>query len=161
MEKKTLIFLFIILILVIAGFFRFWQLEALPPGIWPDEAAYANDAVESLKTGNFKVFYPDNHGREGLFMWILAFSFSVFGVSILSFKIIPALIGLLTVLGQYLLSSELFRSFKFEEKKVQTISLLSAFFLAISFWHINFSRIGFRAILPRQRQLYLPEHLLR
>mgnify|MGYP001567824333 CR=1 FL=1 len=147
MEKKTLIFLFIILILVIAGFFRFWQLEALPPGIWPDEAAYANDAVESLKTGNFKVFYPDNHGREGLFMWSLAFSFSVFGVSILSFKIIPALIGLLTVLGQYLLSSEIFRSFKFEEKKVQIISLLSAFFLAISFWHINFSRIGFRAIL--------------
>jgi len=29
----------------------------------------------------------------------------------------------------------------------EKIGLLSAFFLATSFWHINFSRIGFRAIM--------------
>ncbi|MEK7519338.1 MAG: glycosyltransferase family 39 protein [Patescibacteria group bacterium] len=144
-NKKYLLLLFFIL--AIAAFLRFWQLGSIPPGLWPDETAYANDALESLETGSFKIFYPDNHGREGLFMWILAFSFSLFGVSILSFKIIPATIGVLTVLGQYLLCLEIFRFLNLEEKKVKLIALLSSFFIAISFWHINFSRIGFRAIL--------------
>ncbi|TSC75707.1 MAG: hypothetical protein G01um101430_201 [Parcubacteria group bacterium Gr01-1014_30] len=137
MPKKTLIFLLIIL--AIAAFFRLWRLDSLPPGLWPDETAYVNDAIETLETGDFKVFYPENHGREGLFMWLLAGFFSLFGISVLSFKIVPALIGILTVLGIYLLAKELFRN--------EAISLLASFFLAISFWHVNFSRIGFRAIL--------------
>ena len=37
-------------------------------------------------------------------------------------------------------------SFSAKTPKGEIIALLSAFFLATSFWHINFSRIGFRAI---------------
>lgn len=144
-NKNYLLILF--LILLIATFLRFWRLSSIPPGLWPDEAAYANDALETLKDKSFMVFYPDNHGREGLFMWILAFSFAMFGISVLSFKIIPATIGVLTILGQYLLCLEIARILKFEEQKAKIIGLLSSFFLAISFWHINFNRIGFRANL--------------
>jgi hypothetical protein len=42
-------------------------------------------------------------------------------------------------LGLYFLTRELFGK--------ETIALLASFFLATSFWHINFSRIGFRAIM--------------
>jgi 4-amino-4-deoxy-L-arabinose transferase-like glycosyltransferase len=49
-----------------------------------------------------------------------------------------AVAGVLTVLGVYLLVAELFSS--------GALGLLSAFLVATSFWHINFSRIGFRAI---------------
>lgn len=146
LEKRKYLIVFF-LIFLIAAFLRFWKLTSLPPGIWPDEAAYAKDGLETLKTGSLRVFYPDNHGREGLFMWLLAFSFWLFGVSILSFKIVPATLGLFTILGQYLFCREIFLNLKFEKEKAEKIALLSAFFLSISFWHLNFSRIGFRAIL--------------
>jgi len=136
-KNKPLIFLLIII--AVAAFFRLWQLDSLPPSLWPDEAINANTALEISDSGKFQVFYPENHGREGLFFLLISFAFSIFGISIWSFKIVPALAGILTVLGQYLLALEVFGK--------KTIALLSAFFLAISFWHINFSRIGFRAIL--------------
>lgn len=142
-KNKGLIFLLIII--AIAAFFRLWQIDSIPPGLYPDEAIYANDALDSLKTGNFRVFYPENNGREGLFIWLLAFSFSTFGISIWSLKIVPATIGILTILGLYLLTKELF--INQGENTSRYIAFLSSFFLAISFWHVNFSRIGFRAIL--------------
>ena len=138
--KKTIIFLLIIL--VIACFFRLWHLESIPPGLYPDEAMNANDALQALKTKDFKVFYPENNGREGLYINLIAFSFAIFGVGIWSIKIVSAVIGILTVLGIYLLTKELFR----KHKDSEVIALLSSFFLATSFWHANFSRIGFRGI---------------
>lgn len=149
-NKKKKVLIYLLGILIIASFFRLWQLVEIPPGLYPDVAIYANDALDSLKIGNFRVFYPENNGREGLFIWLLALSFSIFGVSIWSIKITTALIGILTVLGLYLLTKELF-SFNNQIVKESNnqiiIALLSSFFLAISFWHTNFSRIGFRAIL--------------
>ena len=136
-SKKALMLLLIIL--AVAAFFRLWQLDSLPPSLWPDEAINANTAVNILDGKAFQVFYPENHGREGFFFLLVSFAFSVFGISVWSFKLVPALAGILTVLGQYFLALELFRK--------KAVALLSAFFLATSFWHINFSRIGFRAIL--------------
>ncbi|MDO8436418.1 MAG: glycosyltransferase family 39 protein [bacterium] len=142
-NKILIIFLFI---LFLASFFRLWQLDLTPPGLYPDIAINGNDALKSLETGNFKVFYSDNNGREGLFMWLIAISFSIFGISIWSIKIVAAVIGILTVLGLYLLTKELFNNQK-SMVSAQFIALLSSFFLAVSFWHVNFSRMGFRAIL--------------
>jgi 4-amino-4-deoxy-L-arabinose transferase-like glycosyltransferase len=160
MERKSLFLLLIIL--VIASFFRLWQLDSIPPGLYPDVAINGNEALETLKTGNFKLFYPENNGREGLMMWLIALSFSIFGVSIWSIKIVAATFGILTVLGLYLLTNELFSfnsptfqhsnpepepSVRYGASTPTIISLLASFFLATSFWHTNFSRIGFRAIL--------------
>ena len=140
MDKKILLLL--IVIFVIAAFFRLWQLSSIPPGLYPDVAINGNDVLASLKSGDFKVFYPDNNGREGLFMWLIALSFLIFGVSVWSIKITAATLGILTVLGTYLLTKELF-----SKNNPTIIALLSSFFLATSFWHTNFSRIGFRAIM--------------
>ena len=129
------------LILTIAFFFRFWKLDKIPPGFYPDEAINANEAFFSLKNKNFRVFYPENYGREGLFIWLIAFSFFIFKkISIFTVKIVPATIGFLTVIGLYLLTKEIFKESKY-------LSLFAAFFLATSFWHTNFSRIAFRGIL--------------
>jgi len=143
MGKKSLIFLLIIL--AIAGFFRLWQLDSIPPGLYPDEAINGNDALDTLQNKDFKLFYPENNGREGLFYWLLAFSFAIFGPSIWALKFVSALFGILTVLGVYFLTKELFG--KDNQNKASCLALLASFFLAISFWHVNFSRIGFRAIL--------------
>ena len=108
MDKTNKAIIFLLVILAIAAFFRLWQLDSVPPGLYPDVAINGNEAINSLKTGNFKVFYPENNGREGLMMWLVALSFSIFGVSIWSIKIVAAIIGILTVLGVYLLTKELF-----------------------------------------------------
>src|SRR3989344_6172539 len=106
MDKKILLLL--IVIFVISAFFRLWLLSSIPPGLYPDVAINGNDVLASLKSGDFKVFYPDNNGREGLFMWLIALSFLIFGVSVWSIKITAATLGILTVLGTYLLTKELF-----------------------------------------------------
>ena len=151
-------FYILFLILIIAAFLRLYnltpQVGGLPPGLYPDEAMDGNNALQALSKlpslDGFNVFYPENNGREGLMMWLIALSFSIFGVSIWSIKIVAAIIGILTVLGLYLLTNELFsfNNLTFQHSNTPTIiALLSSFFLATSFWHTNFSRIGFRAIL--------------
>ncbi|MBU1102706.1 hypothetical protein KJ853_03575 [Patescibacteria group bacterium] len=143
MSKKT--FIFLLIILCVAVFFRFWQLEQIPPGLYPDVAVNGNNALDALKTGNFKLFYPDNNGREGLFINLIAFSFWLFGASVWAIKVVPAIIGVLTILGLFFLARVLF-SF-LSRTKSDFIALASTFILSISFWHVNFSRLGFRAIL--------------
>jgi len=149
LRLPNLILFFLIFVLGISAFFRLWQLDLIPPGLYPDVAINGNDALESLRTDSFKVFYPDNFGREGLFMWLLALSLLVFGISIWSIKIVAAIFGILTILGLYLLIKELFKLVNSKQLTVNSefIALLSSFFLATSFWHTLFSRIGFRAIL--------------
>jgi 4-amino-4-deoxy-L-arabinose transferase-like glycosyltransferase len=122
-------------ILLIAAFLRVYKLDTVPPGLWPDEALNGTQAIEEP----FKIFYTENNGREGLIMALDAISFKVLGVSMFAFRLVPAIIGILTVWGVYLLGSELF--------KKKNVGLLAALFTATSFWHINFSRINFRAIM--------------
>ena len=128
----------------------------IPPGVYPDEAKNANDAIETLVTGEYKIFYPENNGREGLWMWLIALSFKYFGISVLSLKLVSALVGTLAIIGTYLLTKEVFRfahqyhiSGELGAARVaqETIALFSAGLMATSFWHINFSRIAFRAIM--------------
>jgi len=137
----------LLLIIALAIFFRFFQLDSIPKGLYHDEAINGNDAFFSLRSGNYRIFYPENNGREGLFIWLISLSFSIFGVSIWALKFIPAIIGTITVIGLYLLTKELFSLSANHKSQAINIALLSSFFLAISFWHINFSRIGFRAIM--------------
>jgi 4-amino-4-deoxy-L-arabinose transferase-like glycosyltransferase len=136
---KSKTFWLLVVILIIATFFRFYQIKTIPPGLYPDEAMNGNNALEALHTGQFKVFYPENNGREGLLINVQALFLKIFGANEPWVLRLPsAIFGVLTVLGLYLLAAELFS---------KNIGLLSAFLLAASFWHINFSRIGFRAIL--------------
>ena len=156
MSKSKSLWL-LILILIIAGGLRLYHLAELPPGLYPDEAMNGNNSLETLKDGSFplfegKVFYPENNGREGLFINIQALSLKFWeavspsGISSgeisegrpWALRFPSAIFGIFTVLGLYFLGKEFFS---------KRVGLLAAFFLATSFWHINFSRIGFRAIM--------------
>jgi len=141
-KNQKILNLFLLLIIIIFAFIvRFYNIENAPSGVYPDEAVNGIDALNAISTGEYRWFYTDNNGREGLMMNLIAFSFQIFGVSIFALKFPSMIFGTLTVLGTYLLTKELFRS--------QRAGLLAAFFVAFSFWAINFSRISFRAnMLP-------------
>lgn len=138
LKKQKREWLIFILIVIIAVFFRFYQIGSFPPGLYPDEAMNGNNALTALETSSFKVFYPENNGREGLFINLQAISIGLFGIHSWSLRVVSTIIGVLTVIGLYLLAKELFG---------WRIGALSSFLLAISFWHVSFSRIGFRAIM--------------
>ena len=131
-------FFLLVIIFIVASFLRFYQIAELPPGFYPDEAIYANNGVEAWETGHFKIFYPENFGREGLWPNIIGFFIVKFGHEPWIPRSIAAIFGTLMVLGIYFLTKELF---------FKKIALLASFLVAASFWHINFSRIGFRAIM--------------
>jgi len=170
----------LVIIIIIAAFLRLYNITEVPPGLYPDEAMNGNNALEALSTGNFKIFYPENNGREGLFINIqaifLKFLMPISGENPEPWmlRLPSALFGILTVIGVYFLAKELFdenhkfktlnpeqiqnsniqnptqfriSNLEFGISRSQKIALISSFLLATSFWHINFSRIGFRAIM--------------
>ncbi len=128
----------VILIIGLGAFLRFADLNQLPFGVYPDEAANGNDANQIIQHPVVKVFLENNGGREGLFIYLIALSFKLFGSSIASIHLVSALIGTLTLIFFYLLAKELLG---------RKLGIVGLFFFTISTWHLTFSHDGFRAIL--------------
>jgi len=128
-------------IFAIAILARTYHLSTLPPGVYPDEAVNGTDAIKANETGHYQWFYPNNYGREGLFINLIALGFKFFGVSVITLKMWSVLFGVLTIAGVMLLARELFGTYR--------AGLIAGFLYATSFWAINFNRISFRAnMLP-------------
>ena len=133
---------------LLAGWFRFAGLETLPPGLFLDEAVNGVNAMEAIEAGKWSVFYPENNGREGLFINLQAgalYCFRLeapapdeFFVQPWMLRIPSAVLGTLTVVGTFFLAWVIGAG--------RLASAAAAFFAATSFWHINFSRIGLRTI---------------
>ncbi len=137
MKRTEVVVLIIIMAIAIA--MRLYGLSWTPPGLYPDEAMNGNNALEANRTGDYKLFYPDNNGREGLFINLQALSIRWFGNTARALRQVSALVGILTVLGTYLLARRMFDDWR--------LAAMAAFLIAVGFWHVNFSRIGFRAIM--------------
>src|SRR3989344_4162996 len=122
MNKRTTILL-LLGIISIATFFRLYHFTSAPPGLFTDEAYNGKNALEALQTGDYRVFYEDNFGREGLFINIQALSVKFFGVTEpWALRFPSPIVGVLTVLGLYFLARELFS---------ERAALFGSFFLAV------------------------------
>lgn len=151
-----------ILILAIAAFFRFYQLGSIPLSPDWDEAALGYNAYSILKTGKdeYGNFLPlsirsfDDY-KPPLYTYLTVPSVALFGLNTWSTRLPSAIMGMLAVIGVYFLVLELFRTKSDEKISVRQladkfqirdgIALVSSFLLAISPWHIQFSRIAFEA----------------
>lgn len=126
-------------IIILAFGVRFAKIDSVPAGIYPDEAVNGTDAQQANATGQYKLFYESNNGREGLFINLQAMSIKAFGSTQLGLLFWPIVFGTLTALGMFFLNRELFGS--------DRAGLIGAYLVAFSYWSINFSRIGFRAVM--------------
>lgn len=141
MKNKIKIYLLLFFVIALGFFLRFYGIEHVPPGVYPDEAMNGEDAYKANLSGNYQLFYSANEGREGLFINLIALCFKFFGISILTLKLPSIIFGTLTILGTYLLVKELFQK--------ERPAIISAFLISTAYWSINFSRIAFRAnMLP-------------
>lgn len=127
-------------IVLVAAALRLWQLGSYP-ALNADEAAIGYNVYSLLETGKDEHgnswpihFQSFNDFKPSLYFYIVLPIVKTFGLNEWSVRIPGAIMGVLTTILIYLLAKELFRNEK--------LSLIAAAMLAISPWHIHFSRGG-------------------
>lgn len=136
MKKFLLIF-----ILVLATVLRLYRLSSFPAGLNADEAALGYNAYSLLLTGH------DEHGhswpvnlesfgdfKPAGYAYLLIPFIKVFGLTEFAVRLPSAIFGILGVLFIYLLTKEITGNW--------LTGQLAALMLAISPWHLHFSRGG-------------------
>jgi 4-amino-4-deoxy-L-arabinose transferase-like glycosyltransferase len=120
-----------------AVFLRVYRLSTMPTGLRPDEVANAMDTLNIL-AGDRPVFLTTGYGgREVLFIYAQALSVGLLGQSDLALRVVASAFGIATILMTYVLARRLFSP---------RVSLLTVAWLALSLWHVIFSRIGLRTV---------------
>lgn len=139
--SKNKLFLIIICLAFIA---RFYKLGQIPLSIDWDEASNAYNAYSILKTARdeYGTFLPltnrsfDDY-KPPLYMYLNVPAVAIFGLTPFAARLPSAILGFLTVPTLYFLVK-----FLFGRKDIAAAAML---LLAISPWHIQFSRVGFEA----------------
>ena len=121
------------LIFGIASFFRFFRFDELPFGTWYDEGEYGMQAMRILNEANFRPIFSGAINGPAHYLYLVAASFELLGVSTLSLRAVNVLLGLLTVVAAYGVGRELFD---------RRSGLILAFLIAVSGWAVNLSRFG-------------------
>lgn len=131
----------LISIIILAGILRLVSLSSFPAGLNADEAALGYNAYSLISTGKDEHGHPwpvnlESFGdyKPALYAYILIPFVKVLGLTELAVRLPSALFGVLAVIFIYLLARELFENSK--------IGKIAAFLLAISPWHVHFSRGG-------------------
>jgi 4-amino-4-deoxy-L-arabinose transferase-like glycosyltransferase len=119
---------------------RLYRLGDVPFGFHPDEAHNALDALR-IAGGWRPAFLPGNNGREPLFMYLMAGSLATFGPTIWAARLTAALAGTLMIPIQHLFVRSL------PLPRPALTGLLSAAFVAVTFWPLAQSRYALRAVL--------------
>ncbi|MBI5358741.1 glycosyltransferase family 39 protein [Candidatus Amesbacteria bacterium] len=128
----------ILLILCLATVLRIWNITSSPSGLNADEAALGYNAYSLMLTGRDEHGHPWPVNLESFgdfkpagYAYILIPFIKVFGFTEFAVRLPSVIFGVLGVLGIYLLTKELINW--------QT-GQLAALLLAVSPWHLHFSR---------------------
>ncbi len=136
LRRKRLIILFCILALAIL--LRFYRLGQIPAGVEEDETSAAYDAFSLLTHGTdrwgnpFPIYLPSwGSGQNALLSYLNIPFIKIFGLNALAIRLLPAILGVLSVLVLYKFVQKIFDA---------RTGLIAAFLLCISPWHIMMSR---------------------
>ncbi len=132
----------LLLLVLIAGLLRLWNIAQLPPGYWYDEAHKSLVALQIFRGQRFPIYVTDYQGIEAGYFWLLAAWFRLFGPSAYATRYLAALIGTLTVPLTYWSVATAYRS----HPQRRWLALTAAAWLTFLLWHIVWSRIGMENI---------------
>ncbi|HSA83324.1 MAG TPA: glycosyltransferase family 39 protein, partial [Patescibacteria group bacterium] len=132
----------LIFIIFVAAILRLYQIGTVPPSPDWDEVALGYNAYSILLTGRDEygeimpfVLQSFDDYKPALYTYLIIPFLPFFDLSVFSIRLPSAIFGILTVLATYFLVKVLFQN--------RGLALLTAFLLAISPWHIQFSRVAF------------------
>lgn len=100
----------------------------------PDEVFYSDTAKEMLANNSVLtplIFGKPQFEKPPLFYWLLMASFKVFGINTFAARLIPALIGMIGVLGTYFFMRKVFNG---------SISFYAALLLSTAFLYFGLSK---------------------
>src|SRR3989344_2425213 len=146
-------------VILLAAVLRFYQLGQNPPSLDWDETAHCYNAYSILKTGRDEYGYKfplyfrsfDDY-KPPIYTYLVVPAVAIFGLNDFAVRFPSAFLGVLAVLFTYLMVKELFTQpitnagggrETIDRTRIEIIALLAAFFLAISPWHLQFSRVAF------------------
>ena len=159
-------------IIVLAAVLRLYWLGQIPNGLEWDEVALGYDAYSILHTARdqFGTFLPNNFRslddwKPPLYVYSAVPAVALFGLTEFATRLPAAVYGIAAVLLTYFLVKELFLNSSTPGEflhirsgqaghprgvlslESERLALLSSFFLAISPWHLQFSRAAFETNL--------------
>jgi len=136
MKKIILIGIF-----ALALFLRIYNLTNYPNGLNADEAALGYNTYSLLKTGRDEFGHPwpinfqsFNDWKPGFYVYLTIPFVAILGLNEWAVRLPSAILGSLTIVVFYLLVKKMFKN------KSRFFPLIAAFLLAISPWHLHFSR---------------------
>jgi hypothetical protein len=143
----------VVAISAIAVFLRYYQIGQVPPGLNSDEAVGAVGAAETLRSG-LRLYYAGQGGGGALGFYIAALAFALFGASVETLRGTTAFAGVVSVVGSYFVTRELFRPGGPPDSQKPDLTAftgrvlagVTALLLAVSLWHAQSSRVAFAAI---------------
>lgn len=184
MKKLSILFWLIVLL---ATVLRLYKLGSVPISPDWDEAALGYNAYTLLQTGRdeYGTWLPTSIRSFGdykppVYAYLTVPSVALFGLSVFAVRLPSAIMGILAVIGTYVLASVIVAAVKkknlpgyaddFWALYGQYVPLFAMALLAVSPWHLQFSRIAFEAnsgvtlhiwaitlfLLGLQKKWYLP-----
>lgn len=150
--KKNLTIIILVLILFLGSALRLWELGNTPVSPDWDEASLAYNAYSLLETGKdeYGESYPpvlrsfDDY-KPAVYAYLAIPAIKLFGLSTFAVRLPSAVFGIVAILAFYYLIKELFATTVATRKYGEVAALVSAFLLAISPWHLQFSRAAFES----------------
>lgn len=134
----------VLTIILLSSVLRIWNLASFPAGLNADEAAIGYNAYSLIETG------LDEHGdawpihfksfadyKPGFYFYLSLPFVKAFGLNEWAVRLPSCFLGIISVYFLYLLIRKVFKD--------KNWALFSSFLLAISPWHIHFSRGGWEA----------------
>ena len=148
MGKIKLKTILLFLVILLAAFLRFYKLGEVPAGINRDVASSGYNAYSILKIGQdeygkkFPLYFKSfGDWKMPVYIYSTVPAVAIFGLNEFAVRLPSAIFGLLTVGVIYFLTKEIFKENK------SAIGLIASFLLAISPWHIDYSRQAYEPTL--------------
>lgn len=136
----------LLVIMLIAAYFRLYDLNGTPPEMTSDHVEKLLDSQRILD-GNPQVFFPNNGGREPIQFYLMALisHFPGLGMNFFTLKFLTAVEGLVTIPVLWWMGREMIGEDDPELGNV--VGLVLAALVAVSYWDVMLSRLGLRIVL--------------
>ncbi|MEM9951185.1 MAG: glucosyltransferase domain-containing protein [Chloroflexota bacterium] len=142
-QSYTWVIMSLVVIISVATWFRFYQLDIHPLEMTDDHVEKILDAGR-VRDGGRDIFFANNGGREPLQMYLIALVSQLpnFGINHDTIKFVSATESLLTIpalfwMGYALLEGE-------SKRRRLLVGLILAGLVAVSYWHVVITRQGLR-----------------
>ena len=123
----------------------------IPHGLSDFGAAFGLFAIQALEGAPFQAYGVEDEGTATLFGYLVAICFKLFGVGLVQLRLVPALLGMLTIPAFYLLARRFLS---------RDVALAATMMFGLSRWTVHFSRLAVEVVLVPLAEILLFYFLL-